>query len=141
MEIKHWKRNVCRLCSSKSLEKVLDLKPVPIGEKYSDSPFLEEQQRFPIDLYNCKKCNAIQVLDNVDQEFLWSEYTYFSGQTESIIEHQHEFVHQLINDFAFKGSPKVIDIGSNDGTLLQGFKKRDFRFMVLTLQRLLLVLQ
>ena len=89
--IKHWKRDSCRLCSSDKLEKVLNLKPVPIGEKYSSSPFTEEPQRFPIDLYNCQDCSCIQVLDNIDQDFLWSEYTYFSGQTESIINHQEDF--------------------------------------------------
>lgn len=127
MKIIHWKRNNCRLCNSSNLKKVLDLEPVPIGEKYSSTPFSKEPQRFPIDLYVCEECHCVQVLDNVDQKFLWSDYTYFSGQTESIIEHQHEFVHQLIKDYSFKGSPKVIDIGSNDGTLLQGFKKKGFQ--------------
>ena len=53
----------------KSLEKVLNLQPIPIAEKYSDTPFYEEAQRFPIDLYNCMKCKCIQVLDNIDQNF------------------------------------------------------------------------
>ena len=124
--IKHWKRDSCRLCSSDKLEKVLNLKPVPIGEKYSSSPFTEEPQRFPIDLYNCQDCSCIQVLDNIDQDFLWSEYTYFSGQTESIINHQEDFADYVINNYKFSKKPKTLDIGSNDGTLLKAFERRGF---------------
>jgi len=126
MEIHHWKRDSCRLCSSHKLEKVLDLKPVPIGEKYSSSPFTEETQRFPIDLYNCQNCSCIQVLDNIDQDFLWSEYTYFSGQTDSIINHQDDFTKYVVENFKFSKKPKTLDIGSNDGTLLKAFEKRGF---------------
>ena len=126
MKIHHWKRETCRLCGSKNLEKVLDLHPVPIGEKYSATPFTEEAQRFPIDLYNCKECQCIQVLDNIDQDFLWSEYTYFSGQTDSIVDHQDEFADYVVNNFNFGDSSKILDIGSNDGTLLSAFKKRGF---------------
>lgn len=126
MNIRHWKRDTCRLCSSKSLEQVLSLKPVPIGEKYSISPFPNESERFPIDLYNCRDCSCIQVLDNVDQEFLWSEYTYFSGQTDSIIDHQENFAQYVSDNFQFDSGPKVLDIGSNDGTLLKAFERRGF---------------
>ena len=126
MKIKHWKRDTCRLCSSNRLEKVLDLKAVPIGEKYSLHPFNEEPQRYPIDLYNCKECFCIQVLDNIDQDFLWSEYTYFSGQTNSIINHQEDFAEYVVNNFTFSKKPKILDIGSNDGTLLKAFEKNGF---------------
>ena len=122
----HWKRETCRLCGSKSLEKVLNLQPIPIAEKYSDTPFYEEAQRFPIDLYNCMKCKCIQVLKNIDQNFLWSEYTYFSGQTDAIVEHQDKFAEYVINNFPLTDFPKILDIGSNDGTLLNSFKKRGF---------------
>ena len=126
MKINHWKRDTCRLCASNKLEKVLDLKPVPIGEKYSSEPFEEESPRFSIDLYNCKDCQCVQVLDNIDQEFLWSEYTYFSGQTDSIVDHQDEFADYVVRNFNFIGQSNVLDIGSNDGTLLRSFKKRGF---------------
>ena len=126
MKIIHWKRNNCRLCGSSKLKKVLDLEPVPIGEKYSLTPFSKEPQRFPIDLYVCEECHCVQVLDNVDQKFLWSDYTYFSGQTPSIIRHQENFAEYVQNNFNFPSNSKVIDIGSNDGTLLKSFERRGF---------------
>ena len=124
--IKHWKRTTCRLCNSENLSKVLPLEPIPIGEKYSLSPFNEESERFPIDIYNCQDCSCIQILDNIDQDFLWSEYTYFSGQNDLIITHQEDFADYVTNNFKFSENPKILDIGSNDGTLLKAFEKRGF---------------
>ena len=109
------------------LKKVLDLEPVPIGEKYSLTPFSKEPQRFPIDLYVCEECYCVQVLDNVDQKFLWSDYTYFSGQTPSIIRHQENFAEYVQNNFNFPSNSKVIDIGSNDGVALKPFVDLGFK--------------
>ena len=125
-EVKHWKRTKCRLCNSENLSKVIPLEAIPVGEKYSSSPFNVEPQRFPIDIYNCQDCSCIQILDNIDQDFLWSEYTYFSDQNDLIITHQEDFADHVINNFKFSANPKILDIGSNDGTLLKAFEKRGF---------------
>ncbi len=122
--IKAFKRDTCRLCGSPSLSKVLKLEPVPIGEKYSVERNKQFDARFPIDLYECQDCLCVQTLDGVDSEFLWSDYTYFSGQTSGIVEHQNDFAAKTLEKYPVDDNFFVFDIGSNDGTLLKAFRNR-----------------
>ncbi|AII42068.1 hypothetical protein KR100_01430 [Synechococcus sp. KORDI-100] len=63
-------------------------------------------------------------MDEIDPDFLWKDYTYFSGQTDKIVEHFEEFSTDLIMKyFPTDCMPYVLDIGSNDGSLLLEFKK------------------
>lgn len=119
----HWLRDNCRLCLSKDQIKVVNLKPVPVGEKYSSSKeMVLSAPRFPIDLYYCKSCKAVQILDNIDPEFLWSDYTYLSSQTKGIIDHFEWFAQDFLQNYKLNPKSLVVDIGSNDGTLLSNFK-------------------
>lgn len=126
MKINHWKRESCRLCNSSDIDIMIPLSPVPIGEKYYNQKPNDEDPRFPIDIYSCNNCYAVQTLDCIDNDYLWSNYTYFSGQNKGIIKHQNDVAKDIIDKFEFMKSPLVIDIGSNDGTLLKSFKKMGF---------------
>jgi hypothetical protein len=77
---------------------VVPLRPIPIGEHYSSKP-QAEGIRYPIDLYQCLDCSCVQTADDIDPEFLWQDYTYFSGHTPRIVRHFSEFVDQLVNDY------------------------------------------
>ena len=120
----HTKRSKCRLCAYIPLELVLHLKPVPVGEHYSENKRINKDIRYPIDLYKCKNCNAIQTADDIESDFLWDGYTYFSGQTNGIIKHFKNFVESVELKFPLTKNTKIFDIGSNDGSLLIEFKNK-----------------
>jgi SAM-dependent methyltransferase len=122
----HSKRSTCRLCISNQISLVVELDPVPVGEHYYATKRELEEQRFPIDLYQCNSCGAVQTQDDIESDFLWDGYTYFSGQTKGILNHFSEFSSQIINQYKLKQGSKVFDIGSNDGSLLKCFKDKDF---------------
>lgn len=116
-------RDTCRLCDSKDVKLVVKLHPVPLAEKYTSSP--EEARKapkFPIDLYMCSDCAHVQLLDVIDSTDLWSGYTYHSGQTQGIVQHFQDISQKIISKFAPKPGSLIIDVGSNDGTLLRCFK-------------------
>ena len=48
----------------------------------------------------CRDCGHVQLLDVIDSERLWDDYTYHSGQTKGIVEHFEEV--------ADSGSPAII---------------------------------
>lgn len=120
----HKKRLNCRLCNEKLLILVLPLSPVPIGEHYSEQKGLNADIRYPIDLYQCENCKCVQTADDIDSNFLWEGYTYFSGQTAGIIKHFKKFVESVAAKNLLSSTTKVFDIGSNDGSLLKEFEKR-----------------
>ena len=129
----HSKHPGCRLCGSTLLQCVVPLQPVLIGEHYSDVPYTDAVQKYPIDLYQCLECGAVQSNDDIDDTFLWKDYTYYSGQTQKIVDHFKNFADYLISRFynpqkveSNQEKLKILDIGSNDGSLLRQFKDRQF---------------
>lgn len=127
---KMFHRENCRLCSSKKVETVVKLAPIPLAEKYTtaDQP-VETGEFYPVDLYMCQDCGHVQILDVIDSEKLWDDYTYHSGQTKGIIEHFQTVAENVIRRHQPKPGSLIIDIGSNDGSLLRQFKDRGFRVL------------
>ena len=126
----HSKVGHCRLCGSTKLSCVIPMQPIPIGEHYSIEKPTHEAERFPIDIYQCTECNAVQTQDDIDPSFLWKDYTYFSSQTTKILEHFSAFAKETVETYfqndCETNQLSALDIGSNDGSLLLAFKKYGF---------------
>jgi len=124
MSVTVTRRDTCRLCDSEKVKLVVNLNPVPLAEKYTSTPEeAKEAPRFPIDLYMCQSCNHVQLLDVINSKNLWEDYTYHSGQTQGIVQHFKEVSEKIIHKFHPTAGGLVVDIGSNDGTLLRFFKE------------------
>lgn len=122
-------RDNCRLCSSRNLELAVKLAPVPLAEKYTQPDEPGDCEAYPIDLYMCVDCGHVQLLDVIDSETLWDDYTYHSGQTKGIVDHFEDVARQVIERHHPTPGGLVIDIGSNDGSLLRPFKERGYRVL------------
>ena len=118
------RRSDCRLCSSTDLELAIELTPTPPANAFVRGDCLDiEQPKFPLDVYFCNSCSHVQLLDVVDPEYLFSEYVYLSGTSPIFIDHFRRYANQILSQFKPKPQSLVIDIGSNDGTLLSFFKE------------------
>lgn len=119
------RRNTCRGCDGHHLEMVFSLKPTPIGDAYvaSDKRNLI-QPSYPIDLYMCKKCGLAQLIDVIDPEILYGEYIYVTASSTGLSEHFQAYADSVIDLCSLKPGSLVIDLGSNDGTLLRHFQHR-----------------
>lgn len=119
-----FKRKTCRLCDGAKLELVVPVPPSAIADAYVPAAKISEvQPTYPLDLYYCEACSHVQLLDIVSPELMFKDaYTYQSGSTPSIVKHFQEYADGVLS--REKPAPKslVIDIGSNDGTLLRCFK-------------------
>jgi 2-polyprenyl-3-methyl-5-hydroxy-6-metoxy-1,4-benzoquinol methylase len=97
--------------------------PIPISEHYVERKPTSDAERYPIDIYQCVACSGVQTQDDIDPKFLWQDYTYYSGQTQAIVQHFNDVAEdggRLVGGLAGKA---VFDIGSNDGTLLASFRQ------------------
>ena len=91
------KRQTCRLCESKNLDLVVPLSPTPLAEKYfSDSETAGKQEFYDMDLHMCLDCGHVQLLEVVDPDILWDDYTYHSGQTRGIIDHFEDCAERIV---------------------------------------------
>ncbi len=120
-------RETCRLCDSRNVELVVKLEPIPLSENYcDDSETGKNAARYPVDLYMCSDCGHVQQLDVVDSKSLWESYTYYSGEAKGMPEHFEQVAAKIIDTHRPPAGSLVIDIGSNDGSLLRPFKKAGY---------------
>ena len=123
-------RETCRLCDSKNVELVVKLEPIPLSENYAtDRDTAIKRPRFPVDVYMCADCGHVQQLDVIDSENLWDSYTYYSGNAKGMPEHFRQMSHRIIAKGRPPAGSLVIDIGSNDGSLLKQFKEAGYRVL------------
>ena len=122
-------RDNCRLCQSRNVKLVVKLAPIPLAEKYSSTADAKGADTYPIDLYMCEDCGHVQVLDVIDSDTLWDDYTYHSGQTKGIVEHFEQVAEKVVSRYRPATGSLVIDVGSNDGSLLRPFQRRGYRVL------------
>lgn len=119
------RRNTCRGCGSRELETVLSLKPSPIGDAYvTPEKVGVPQPAYPIDLQMCGDCGLAQILDVIAPEILYGEYIYVTGSSVGLPEHFLSYADDVISRCKLMAGALVVDVGSNDGTLLRCFKQK-----------------
>ena len=117
------RRSDCRLCGSRDLTKVLTLTPTPPANAFVPAAERKKKQAtFPLELFLCGGCAHVQMLDVVDPRILFEHYVYVSGTSPVFVDHFRRYAESILRDFKPKAGALVVDVGSNDGTLLRFFK-------------------
>jgi len=107
------------------LTEVFSLTPTPPANAFVASEQLDEtQQVYPLDLNFCEECSHLQLLDVVDPAELFRNYVYVSGTSASFVKHFEDYAESSVDRFALSAGNLVVDIGSNDGTLLEKFEQK-----------------
>ncbi|MDI6640084.1 MAG: methyltransferase domain-containing protein [Methanocellales archaeon] len=121
-------RMVCRVCGSKKLHKFLSLGPTPLANKFLRENQLGSPEVFyPLDVYFCSNCYLVQLLDVISPKVMFEEYVYLTGASKPMQIHFSGLAEDVIQSFRPSENSLVVDIGSNDGTLLQCFSKFGLR--------------
>ena len=125
------RRQTCRLCNSKNVERVVSLQPIPLSENYStDRNVAANAPRFPVDVYMCADCGHVQQLDVIDREgFLGFLYLLFRQTPRGCRSISSRCPRKSCGKCLPPAGSLVIDIGSNDGSLLKPFKQAGLRVL------------
>ncbi len=107
----------CRLCGA-GLRAVLELQPTPPANALLSSPD-EPEQFYPLSLAECLGCGHIQLPTIVDPRLLFTDYCYTSGTSPVFRSHLEKLARSV--SFGLFPGDLVVEIGSNDGTLLAQF--------------------
>ncbi len=121
----------CQVCGHAPLETVLSLgymppvnQMVPIGQVPRQQPW------FPTDLLYCGKCELVQLGLAVDPVIIFPpEYPYTSGTTRLLRDNFADLCAESGAMLKLTAQDLVIDIGSNDGTLISNFQKAGYRVL------------
>jgi hypothetical protein len=119
----------CQVCNSDKVHLILDLGHQPLCDSLLTKKMLNEpEMTFPLRMYWCEECTLVQIDHCVDGSLVYHpEYPYRSGITKELAEYQVLISKSLISKYNLGSKDLVIDIGSNDGTLLSGFKRDGLR--------------
>jgi len=118
----YYKRKDCRQCHSQDLSIAINLNPTPLANDYIYEKDLKIiKKKYPLDVYFCNSCKHLQLLDVVNPKKLYENYVYVSGTSSAFVKHFEKYAEYLNHNFNSEGL--VIDIGSNDGTILKAFKR------------------
>lgn len=118
-------RDTCRLCGGKKLEVALQLTPTALCDAYvSQNRVSEAQEVFPLELFLCRDCGYVHLTHVVDPEIIYRDYIYVTTSSLGLSAHFERYAEEVLGKLKPPLRSLVVDIGSNDGTLLQSFKKR-----------------
>lgn len=127
MTAAYTRRTACRMCGSANLDIVMRCEPTPCGDHYMpESRLPEAQPRYAMDVVLCRDCALLQLPDVVNPELLYREYIYNTSISLGLSEHFDRYAQGLAEWSGAAPGSLVLDIGSNDGTLLRSFKARGF---------------
>ena len=82
------------------------------------------QKTYPLHFYQCQDCGFFQLLDIVNPELMFSDYIYRSGTSQVMRDYFDSYAEEVVSSLKLQSNGLVVDIGSNDGTLLKAFQKR-----------------
>ena len=121
----------CRLCKGKRLERFLDLGSTPPSDAFLRKEDLAKPEpRYPLDVYLCLDCGQAQLGYVVPPEILYRrDYPYESSTTRTGREHFFHLAKTVSERFGLGKDSLAIDIGSNVGVLLSGFKAQGTRVL------------
>ena len=116
----------CQVCQSSPLEPVLFLGYIPPVNSMPDiSRPRDEQPSYPLELVFCPRCSLAQINMVVRPDLLFPpDYPYTTGTTRILRENFAQLAEESTQALQLKPDQLVVDIGSNDGTLLSNFVKR-----------------
>ena len=113
----------CRICGGKSGKTFVDLGHTPLSNSYLKKNMIKNEKKFPLHALICTKCMLVQLEEFENPKKIFSEYVYFSSYSKTWLKHAEEYVNKMTKKLNLNSDHLVIEIASNDGYLLQYFKK------------------
>ena len=121
----HARHYACRFCSEPLRHTFVDLGTSPLCQRHvTPARFDHAESIYPLHVYVCESCFLVQLPAYVAREEIFdAEYGYFSSFSETWLKHAENYVQMMIPRFGLGAATRVVELASNDGYLLQYFKR------------------
>jgi len=120
----------CRICGNHQLDLILDLGMLSLTGVFPKSKN-EKVPTGPLNLIKCNEshsknsCGLVQLRESYNPELMYGQnYGYRSGLNNSMVQHLHNKVKKILDCVSLNSEDIVVDIGSNDSTLLRAYPKK-----------------
>ena len=129
--VKNGQLTNCQICDSNKIHLILDLGNQPLCDSLLTKETLNNPEpTFPLRMLWCEECSLAQLDYCVDgNEVYHPDYPYRTGITKELVEYLIGMSDSLIQKYNLNQNDLVVDLGSNDGTLLSGFKEHGIKII------------
>lgn len=123
MEEIGFKFGKCQLCDSTNLHKFLSLGHHPNPDGFLEEKRLREHEIFyPLDVFLCEDCKLVQLQYAPNPSALFTDdFIYTTGSSKELVDNFRSLSEIIINRFKPTENDLIVEIGSNDGTMLLNF--------------------
>jgi len=111
----------CLICDSE-YRPFVDFGEMPIANAFATKEEMNNEYTFPMKVGFCESCNMVQLVEQPDREKMFHDnYAFFSSTSNYMQEHFKQFAHSVSNLQNLDKKSFVVEIGCNDGIMLQNF--------------------
>ena len=111
----------CLICDSE-YQPFVDFGEMPIANAFATKEEMNNEYTFPMKVGFCESCNMVQLVEQPDREKMFHDnYAFFSSTSNYMQEHFKQFAHSVSNLQNLDKKSFVVEIGCNDGIMLQNF--------------------
>lgn len=111
-------------------EPFFDLGRMPLANSFlSAAAEFAGEQSYPLAAAACPTCGLVQLNYVVPAEQLYRDYIYVSSTSEAVRAHAEMLAESLIDQYGWGPSDLVVEVASNDGTVLKAFKNKRVRVL------------
>lgn len=119
----------CLICKT-LIEPFISFGKMPIANGFLIPKQYPEEYFFELKVAFCRHCKMVQLAELVDERKMFHEnYAFFSSTSVRMGEHFQCFAQGVIKDYLAPSDPFVVEIGSNDGIMLQHFAHAGVRHL------------
>ncbi len=118
----------CIVCGMTTVEEFLDLGSTALANKFLAKAELDRPEpKYPLKVGFCHTCGHVQLTEAVPPQAMFQDYLYVSSASDTLKRHLYDLSDVLVERRGLGSDDLVIDIGCNDGTLLNGFARHGVR--------------
>jgi novobiocin biosynthesis protein NovU/D-mycarose 3-C-methyltransferase len=107
---------------------MLDMGSLPLANRL-ENPGSTSEKAYPLVVYYCHNCALIQLGDLVPRSEMFTDYVYLTSASKTMTEHFERYAETVTRRLDLTREDNIVDVGSNDGTLLKAFQKRGIRVL------------
>jgi methylation protein EvaC len=119
----------CLICNA-PVDEFVSFGKMPIANGFLAPEQFKNEYFFELKVGFCQKCTMVQLLEQPQREQMFNEhYAFFSSTSKLMALHFKDFANMVIDSYIKEKTPFVVEIGSNDGIMLQNFKEKGIRHL------------
>src|SRR5512138_2540123 len=119
----------CVICGE-AYETFMSFGQMPIANAFLAPEQFAGEYFFELQVGFCPSCAMVQLVKQPDREMMFHEnYAFFSSTSARMAEHFKGFADLVTKDYLKSSDPFVVEIGSNDGIMLQNFAEAGIRHL------------